>query len=118
MKKLNATIYNKLFAQAEEAKHQGLNSLASSIFEAIGPHANDERSEYTYKQLQEDIHRDMWKIATRLMHYYDVNSLDAEKLDETLTTQAELLVEAVESTMQVDEVVVGPLEPEVPGQDK
>ena len=118
MKKLNETVYKKLYAQAEEAKAQGLTKLSASIFDAIGPHANDEASEYSYAQLQDDIHRDLWKVATRLLHYYDVESVDAEKLNEEIIHWASSLTEGLEQTLQVDEVVVGPLEPTVPGQDK
>lgn len=118
MKKLNQVLYNKLLAQAEEAKTLGLTSLASGICEAIGPYANDEASEYTYRQLQDDIRRDLWKAATRLMHYYDLESLDAQKLDRELAVQASKMIEELEQAMGVDSVVVGPLEPKVPGQDK
>lgn len=118
MKKLNEVLYNKLLAQAEEAKTLGLTKLASNIHEAIGPYANDEAAEYTYRQLQEDIHRDLWKVATRLMYYYDLESMDAQKLDRELFAQATRMLEDLEQTMGVDSVVVGPLEPKVPGQDK
>lgn len=118
VKKLNSVIYNKLLAQAEEAKTQGLTKLASGILEAIGSHPNDERSEYTYKQLRDDVHKDLWKVATRLLHYYDVNSLDAEKLDAEILVWAAKMVDGLEDSLGVDSVLVGPLEPKVPGQDK
>ncbi len=118
MKKINAVIYNKLLAQAEEAKSQGLGSLASSILEALGPYPDEEKATYSYSSLKEDIHRDLWKMATRLMYYYDVQSLDAEKLDETIVEWADKVVTAMEDTMRVNDVVVGPLEPSVPGQNK
>jgi len=118
MKKLNIVIYNKLLAQAEEAKAQGLTKLASGILEAIGSHPNEEESEYSYKQLQDDVHRDLWKVASRLLHYYDVQSLDAEKIDAEILVWASKLVDGLEETIGVDEVLVGALEPKVPGQDK
>jgi hypothetical protein len=118
MKKLNSVIYNKLLAQAEEAKSQGLTKLASGILEAIGPYPNDESSQYSYSELQDDINRDMWKMATRLMHYYDVESVDAEKLNEAMVVWASKMLEELEVAMNVDSVVVGPLEPKVPGEDK
>lgn len=117
MKKINSVIYNKLFAQAEEAKSQGLTALASGILEAIGPYPNEENSNYSYAQLQEDIHRDIWKMATRLMHYYDVQSLDAEKLDQEILVLASKIVDDLEGTLGVDSIVLGPLEPKVFGED-
>lgn len=117
MKKLNEVVYKKLYAQAEEAKEQGKVKLANDIFEAIGPFANDETSDYTYNQLQEDVHRDLWKAATRLLHYYDVDSVDAEKINAEITHWASKLVDGLETTLQVDGVVGGPFEPKVPGQE-
>ncbi len=115
MKKLNETIYRKLYAQAEEAKAKGMTKLASDIFEAIGPYSNEEKSEYSYAQLQEDIHRDLWKVATRLLHYYDLKSVDAEKLDEEIIRWASNLTDDLEHTLKIDSVV-GPLEPKLPGE--
>lgn len=116
MKKVNEVLYNKLLAQAEEAKTQGLTSLASGILEAIGPYPNDEESEYSRKQLEAEIHHDLWKIATRLLHYHNVESLDAEKLDEEIRIQAEKLVGGLEQVIGVDSISLGPWEPKLPGQ--
>lgn len=116
--KLNATIYNKLLAQAEEAKEQGMVKLAEGILEAIGSFPADEAQEYSYNQLSDDIHRDMWKIASRLMVYYDVTSADVTKVDQTIVSWASRVVADLESTLGVDSVIKGPLEPPVPGEDK
>jgi hypothetical protein len=116
--KLNETIYNKLLAQAEEAKEQGMTKLAESILEAIGSFPADEVQEYSYTQLNDDIHRDMWKIASRLMVYYDVTSADAEKVDQAIVSWASKVVTDLEVALSVDSVVKGPLEPPVPGEDK
>ena len=45
--KLNSTIYNKLFAQAEEAKEQGLVKLADHIMDAIEKQPEVEVPEYS-----------------------------------------------------------------------
>ena len=68
--KLNETIYRKLIAQAEEAREQGLTKLADSIFEAIGSEEEPMPIEYSYTKLQDDIHLDLWKLATRIALYY------------------------------------------------
>lgn len=116
--KINATIYKKLLAQADEAKEQGFTKLAESIFSAIGAHPADEAGEYTYAQLQEDIRQDMWKVATRLMYYYDIQSMDAVKLDENLASWAADMLTDLETTLGVDEVVAGSLEPKIPGESE
>lgn len=116
--KMNKTIYNKLLLQAEEAKEQGMTKLAGSILDAIGPCPADESEEYSYAKLQEDIHKDMWKIATRLMAYYDVESANVEKIDQTIASWASNMIDDLEITLDVDSVVKGPTEPKVPGEDK
>jgi hypothetical protein len=116
--KINPVIYKKLLAQAEEAKTQGLVVLADGILSAIGSYPNDEKEEYTYIQMKEDIHRDMWKMATRLMYYYDVKTADATKLNQELTIWASEMIDSLEGVLNVSEVVKGPLEPKLPGEDK
>lgn len=115
--KINPVVYKKLLAQAEEAKAQGFTKLADGIVNAIGSYPNDESEEYSYTQLQDDIHRDLWKMATRLMYYYDLQSIDALKLEQTLTSWASDMLDDLEITLNVDSVVAGPSEPKVPGQD-
>lgn len=116
MKKLNGVIYNKLLAQAEEAKHQGLTKLANTILESIGNEPENEVSEYSYNDLKNDVHIDMWKMATRLMRYYDIKSLDAEKLDDTIMSCASKILKEIEQTMGVDNIVIGPFEPKTFGE--
>jgi hypothetical protein len=116
--KINASIYNKLMAIATEAKDQGMTELSSVIFGSIGPHPSEESEEYSYSQLKRDIHQDMWKMATRLMYYYDVQSVNAEKLDEAIVAWAADLVDDLEVSMGVDTVVKGPTEPILPGENK
>lgn len=116
--KINPIIYKKLLAQAEEAKSQGLVALADGILSAIGSYPDDEKEEYTYSQMKNDIHSDMWKIATRLMHYYDIKSADAVKMDENLMVWCSEIIDDLESALDVSSVIKGPLEPKLPGEDK
>jgi hypothetical protein len=115
---MNPVIYRKLVAQAEEAKEQGMTKLAEGIMEAIGSEPTEELQEYSYAQLQDDVHRDMWKLATHVMKYYNLEYADVEKLDKTILVWASKVVADVETTLGVDSVVIGPLEPKVPGEDK
>ena len=116
--KINPVIYKKLLAQAEEAKSQGFISLADGILEAIGSYPDEERIEYTYSQMKNDIHRDMWKIATRMMYYYDVKSADAAKLDDNIVVWCSEMIDNLESSLNVGSVIKGPLEPKLTGEDK
>lgn len=118
MKKLNDVIYKKLLLQAEEAKEQGMAKLANSIFEAIGSHPNDVETEYSCGELRDDINKDLWKMATRLMYYYDVESADAEKINTAIVSIASKLMNDLEIVLNVDDVIIGPLEPKLFGEDK
>lgn len=118
MDKLNSTIYNKLLIQAHEAQNQGRIKLASAIFEAIGSEPRSELKKYSYSELKINIHQDLWKIATRLINYYDLNSIDALKIDETIIHLASQTLNELEGLLEVDDVLVGPLEPNIPGETK
>ena len=118
MKKLNTVIYNKLLAQAEEAKVQGKTSLASCILHTIGSYPEDEIEEYSHINLQEDIRKDTWKMATNLINYHGLESVDAEKLDAAIIACAEIVLSELEQALGVEQGAIGPLEPKVPGEIK
>lgn len=117
MKKLNETIYNKLLLQAEEAKEQGMTKLASGILEAIGSFPAEEFEEYSYNDLKDDVHKDLWKIASKIMYYYNLESVDADKLDKSLVSWANKITDDLENTLDVTDVV-GPFEPNVIGEEE
>lgn len=118
MIKLNSVIYNKLLLQAQEAKQQGMNKIASGILEAIGPYSQDEIETYAIGKLNEDIHRGLWKLATCVLKYHDVTSVNVEKIDEIIESFAEKLVDEIEISLEINGSRIGPLEPKLPGETK
>ncbi len=102
MKKLNAVIYNKLLAQAEEAKEQGMIKLSNDVLLAIGSLPNEEESKYSYGELKDDLQTNLWKMATCLIHYYDLESLDASKLNDTIIHLASNVLSTLEDELQLD----------------
>lgn len=116
MKKLNKIIYNKLLLQAQEAKDNGFKKLANNIFETIGSVPEDEDVKYSYSELKSDIEIGLWKIASNIMKYYDLDSIDAQKLDSTIEVLAENFVEEIEKTLDIEPTTIGPLEDKVLGQ--
>lgn len=116
--KLNETLYNKLLIQAQEAKEQGLTKLASGVLDAIGPCPEDEAKEYYYEDVKESIYNDLWKSAAKLMTYYDLNSAQIEKLGETIDYCTSTVIGELERTLGVEDMVKGPFEPTIPGEDK
>jgi hypothetical protein len=118
MKKLNSTVYNKLLLQAEEAKDQDMIKLASAIVDALGPEPEDIKTSYNLNQLQQDMHQGLWKLATCVIKYHDLESVDAEKVNDVLEALASKIIEDIELSLNVDDTKVGPLEDVLPGQSK
>ena len=114
--KVNGVVYQKLLAQAKEAREQGMVKLAEGILGAIGSFPADEPEEYCYGQLQQDIYGDLWKVAARVLKYYDLKSVNAEKLDEVLTILASDVVDALEESLAMSGTIKGPLESKIPGE--
>lgn len=118
MKKLNTVLYNKLILQAEEAKHQGMTKLASDVFVAIGCSSDDENYEYSKEDLLEDVKTDLWKSATNILKYYDVDSVNVEKLEDSISSMAEQLVDQMNVVLGFSQEQVGPNEPLLIGEQK
>lgn len=116
--KLNKTIYNKLLLQAEEAREQGMEKLAHSILNSIGSYPEEGPSSYSYLDLKEEIHNDLWKIATKMASYYDLDSTDAIAINTAIESIASNMIEDLENTLGVQDKVTGPKEPLLPGEDK
>ena len=116
MKKLDSVIYNKLLLQAEEAKEQGMIKLADAVFNSIGPLHEEERVTYNLEQLEADIHGGLWKLATCIIKYHDVNSLDAEKVNEAIESLASKMIKEVEQSLGVENDQIGKLEDKLPGE--
>lgn len=118
MKKLNSIIYKKLQLQAEEAEEQGMIKLASAVFDAIGDEYYGATLPYSPDQLQNDIHQDLWKIATKLITYHNLNSANIEKIDDVLLSWSEKITNDLEKTFNVNNNIKGPLEPLLAGEIK
>jgi len=116
MKKVNQVLYHKLLLQAEEGRDQGLHKLASGIFEAIGPLPEDEKVSYSHKELEQDIYSELWKVASLILKYYDVESVDAQKMHERLESLTKKALNEVCTVIDKNKEEFGPLEPEVLGQ--
>ena len=109
---MNETLYERLKATAEEAQEQGLTKLARAIEESL---PQEKKSSYSYEELQDDVHRDLWKIASKLMVYYDLERVHPEHLDKSLISWATRLIDDIEKTLDVNPLK-NPLEDKVVGE--
>jgi len=113
--KLNKTAYLKVALQAEEARDIGLKALADSVFGVIGPMPREEALVYGKEALAGDVRQALWKIATDVVAYHDIDSVDIQKIDGAIQALAETVIGTIEHEIgKSDEV--GPLEPKLPGQ--
>lgn len=118
--KVNKKLFNKLSLQAEAAKNFGMEKLAHSVTEALlsyGSYSPDDIKEYSHDQMQQDIHSDLWKVATRLLNYYNIESLDIEKFDRIIQIASEQFIEEVEKDLSKDNLLNSKSEPKLPGQE-
>jgi hypothetical protein len=118
MLKLNKVLYKKLLLQAEEAKDQNDKKLANAILHTIGSMSEDEEIEYSYSDLKSDIYEGLWKLSGYLMKYYDLKSVDAEKINSIIEPLSNEFIEILESELEISSSTIGPLEPKTPGESK
>lgn len=118
MKHLHSIVYHKLSAQAEEARERNLVKLAERIEDTLHADPVEELEEYSFAQMKEDIHKDLWKSAARVIAHYNLQSADAEKVDQAVVRLAEKVLSELENALGTDHILVGAMEPKVPGENK
>ena len=118
MKKLNQVVYEKLILQAEEAKEQNMTKLASAILGSLTSAPESEKVLYSISDLNNDVYHDLWKVATNVLKYYDLESVDSEKVNEVIESLATKFVSELEHALVIPEGTIGPLEPKLPGESK
>lgn len=115
MKNIKSTT-TKIVLQAQEANDQGLEKLAKNAIAAAKVTAT-ELDSYALDDLKEDIKRDLWKAAAKVMIYHDVDSVDIMKVDAALELVLDKCIAEIESSLNKKSSDVGVLEPKVPGQN-
>ena len=111
MTKLNETTHNKLQIQTQEALAQEMSKLASAVSNSL----ETECQTNSYDEMSDDIHKDLWKIATKLMIFHNIENADIYQIDQSLISWAEKLADDLEKTLGVSSVK-GPLEDKLPGE--
>lgn len=106
----------KVILQAEEAEEQGLHFLSKNA-EAASVVMSSELESYAFDDLREDMKRDLWKAAAKVMIYHDVDSVDIMKVDAALELVLDKCIAEIEGSLNKKSSDVGVLEPKVPGQN-
>ena len=116
-KSLTIKSSTRLGAQAEEARNQGLNKVAShldSILVNNDVRSADDLYSYSHDELQHDVEEHIWLAVARAMDFYDCN-LDAGELADVVSKYASDIIQETRIAGRV-RVDVGAFEPTVPGQ--
>jgi hypothetical protein len=116
--KLGTVIYNKLLLQAEEAKNQNLDRLSSGIYSALENGESNEIISYNYSDLNNDIYCGLWKLASNIIKYHNLESVDAEIINNTIEALASKFINEMELTLNTDDKIAGPFEETLPGEVK
>lgn len=117
MRKLNDVVYNKMILQAEEARSQNMERLAKGVYGSLTPSPEDD-SNITYGSydMNDDVYSGLWKLATCVIKYHNVESADVEKVNEAIEALASKFISEIENSLGVEPKIVGPLEPKLLGQ--
>lgn len=112
---MDGVLKEKLMLQAEEAELQGMTKLATCISNAVSEEEGRELKSYSYKQLEEDIQKDVWKSAIKILSYYNPESIDASRLDEYITACAQTILDTIEENLDLSNIR-SRTETKVPGE--
>lgn len=97
---MKTIIYNKLLLQAEEAKLQGFDKLASGIYKAIESGPDDTDIEYSDEDLHKDVYNSLWKLVDNVLEHCKSESADSEKLDKLIDVFASDFIEMITSAIR------------------
>lgn len=116
---LNSVIHGKMAIQAEEAKELGFNKLAEDVLSALPPVPREDSEVVTYStaELEDDLHKKLWKIALDFIKYHDLQSVDIQRVNDSLVGLKSVVTAAIENAIDSDNKV-GPLEPRLPGESR
>jgi len=115
MKNIKSTT-TKIVLQAQEANDQGMEKLAKNAMAAAKVTAT-EIDTYAFDDLKEDIKRDLWKAAAKVMIYHDIDSVDIVKVDAAIESVLDKCIAEIERSLNKKTSDIGVLEPKVPGQN-
>jgi hypothetical protein len=117
MKKLNDVVYNKLILQAEEARSQNMEKLAKGVLGSLTPNSEDDFNvTYGSYEMNDDVYSGLWRLATCIIKFHNVESADAEKINEAIESLAGKFISEIENSLGVEPKIAGPLEPKLLGQ--
>ena len=117
MIKIDKNIYDRLYAQAEEADDLGFVKLASNLKENLQRLKPEENMVFSSEQLDDNLHKKLWSIAIDTINFYNIKNADALKINETIEFLIPKIIKEIKSSISEDSNVIGSFEPKLPGEE-
>ena len=121
MQTIDKNLWNRLCAQAQEAKEQGLTKIATNLENQLTEIGNngkirDEKTKFSYsnESFEHDVHQALWSIAIRAADFYQ-KSFDSKKIQTIIEKTATDLISDLRIEISPDGV--GANEPSIPGEE-
>ncbi len=119
MRTITENLYERMIAQADEARIQGFEKLADKVEDAVivSPHRKNDAS-YTYasEDFETDIEKDLWKLVIRTADFHNT-SFDVQQVEPIIKRLANDLISELR-VISHNESGVGAFEPTVPGETR
>lgn len=106
---------DRLKAQAEEARELGLVKLADCVNEVI-PELTKEVTEYDFDEVKASVEKLLWKSATQVINYHNVNDTDICKVQRVIDHLVPIVIRELESSID-RKAKLGPFESKIIGQE-
>jgi hypothetical protein len=119
MRSINENLRNRLVAEAEEAKTQGLIKIAENLTRQIERNEvrpNDARYTYSNEAFVNDVETALWDVVVRASDFHGAH-LDAAVAHKIVVNAAQNMVHDIRTVLGVKHGV-GAHEPGVPGETK
>lgn len=110
--KINEVLANKIQLQIDEAKDHDFTKLAKTVEVALTDSSAQPKS---LESLKQAMYEGIWKCALDVLGYHDLESIDIQKMDETITVLADKTLSELERAID-KENAIGPNEEPLIGQ--
>lgn len=119
MNKLSNATYQRLVAQAQEARELHQTELAEQVLGAVGatPREEGEDFVFSYAEMQNEVSKSLWKVAMEVISYHDAKKADIQKLSIVIEELTEGVIVSMEKVLNASNKI-GANEEELPGVSK
>lgn len=104
---MNKVAYNKLLLEADEAEYHGFDKLAYNIKKCLSESNINENSKVNSQdKLLEKVQEHLWKSAMTIIDFYDAESVDSLKINNSIKYLSEKIVDELKSVANLEDISV------------